>query len=226
MTIDFWIAAEKWYESYAGILFGVIVFIVYMMTFAFTRRKTKGGKKFLKWAGGIVAILLAVLLINGIRYRPFLAIYEHVTPTIRDLEYTVLQGYQPISSSRRAAYSQVHDPESIEATGLYEKKVRTVPLTYLGKEGRHHYFSFGEFIFRQYETSVVFDSSASQTQIEGSLYELINREYEEIGFHDTIFVMYDRIVIAEEDTGKVYVPEDRVTIPNTSKFFPNWVFKF
>lgn len=226
MTVDFWVAAEKWFESYAGILFGVIIFIAYIMTFALTRRKTKMGKRILKIGGSILAVLLLVLLINNIRYRPFLDIYDYVTPTIRDQEYTVLQGYQPVSASRRAAYSRLHNPEAIEATGFYEKKVITEPLTYLGQEGRHYYFTYADRIFRQYETSVVFDSSAAQTQIEGSSYELINREFEEIGFHDTIFVLYDRIVIAEEDTGKTYEPEDRVIIPNSSKIFPHWVFKF
>lgn len=226
MSFDFWVAAEKWFESTAGIILAVIIFVLFIMAFALTRYKTKIGKRILGGGAIIVAVLGVVSVMNNQKYDEYLEISQHVTPVIRTQTYNFFGGYQPLSRSEVGAYKRYHDPVGIEATGLYEKEEVTIPLTYVGKYGRHHYFEHEGELFRQYENTVSFEPSAAETQIIGSLYHLKNREFETIGFQDTEFIFYEKIVIAEEDTGKTIEVEDENLIPNTKGAFYFWTFPY
>lgn len=226
MSFDYWIAAERWYEGAAGIVFGGMIFVLFVMCIALTKRKTKGGKIFLSTGAVIASILLGILLMNNQRYEDYLEPAGHVTPAIRRKEYKMFQGYQPILRSEQDFYARYHDPTGVAATGLYEKEVVSIPVTYLGKSGRHYFFEHEGEVFRQYENSVRFDPEAEETLLMGSLFHLMDRQYESIGFVDTEYIFYEQIVIAGEDDGKMYDPGDEGLIPNTKEAFFKWTFPY
>lgn len=226
LSFDYWLSAEKWYEGYAGVVFGIGIFIIFAMCFVIPKRKTPFGKRFLSISAVVVAALGCFLLINNRRYEAYLEPASHVTPAIRTSEYTLFSGYQPKSRTQTDFYNRFHDPEGVEATGLYEKEKVIEELIYLGKEGRHHYFEHDGQVFRQYETSVYFDESADQTVLVGYLYYLKDNRFKTIGFQDTKYVFYDRIVINEKDEGKSYQVEDKSLAASTKEAFYDWTFPY
>lgn len=226
MTLSFWIAAEKWYHLWAPIVLGFIMFSALVMVFSLSKRKTKIGKKVIQTAAVIAVGSIILLFVNNQRYDAYLEPAGYITPVIRQMQYKPFQGYQPMTRSTIDAYVRYHDPEGVMATNLYNEETVTEPVIYLGKKHRHHYFKRGEKLFKQYETSVYFDADREQTEIEGTLYHLKNREFETIGFNDTHFIFYDRFVIAEEDTNKLFEPEDEYLVPTTKDIFLSWTFKY
>ena len=226
MTLSFWIAAEKWYYLWAPTALGLIMVSALVMVFTLSKRKTKIGKRVIKIAALVLGGSTILILINNQRYGTYLEHVERVTPVIRHMQYKVFQGYQPMTRSTIDTYARYHDPEGVMATGLYNEETVTEAVTYLGKKHRHHYFQRDERIFKQYETSVFFDANRDETEIVGTLYRLKDPEFETIGFNDTHFVFYDRIEIAEEDTGKLYEPEDEFLVPTTKQVFLEWTFKY
>lgn len=226
MTLPFWIAAEKWYHLWAPGVLGLIMVLALVMVFSLSKRKTKIGKKVIQSAAVIAVGSIILLFINNHRYDIYLEPAGHVTPVIRHMQYKPFQGYQPMTRSTVDAYARYHDPEGVMATGLYEEETVAEKVTYLGKKHRHHYFERDEQIFKQYETSIFFESDKETTEIIGTLYHLKNSKFETIGFSDTHFVFYNRIVIAEQDTGKLYEPEDEFLVPTTKDTFLGWTFKY
>lgn len=226
MTLAFWIAAEKWFEFWAPLSLGLIMFIALVMSFAVTKRKTLIGRRILQTSVLLIGILAIVLFINNHRFSTYLDSAEHVTPVIRHMHYKAFQGYQPMARSTIDTYARYHDPEGVMATGLYTEEVVTENVNYLGKKHRHHYFEHEGTIFKQYESSVIFDSSQNETAIIGTLYHLKNPEFKSIGFQDTHFIFYDKVVIAEEDIGKEYEPEDEFLIPTLKDIFLEWTFRY
>lgn len=219
-------AAEKWYQFWAPVSLGIIMFSGLVMAFAFTKRKTSIGKNVLKIAAIVVGIFAVAILFNNQRYESYLEPASHVTPVIRHMQYKAFQGYQPMTPSTVAAYARYHDPDGVMATGLYDEEIVREPVNYLGKKHRHHYFEYKGKIFKQYESSVVFEPSESQTAIIGTLHHLKDSEFETIGFNDTHYIFYDHVVIAQDDTGKTYSPEDEFLVPTLKDIFLDWTFRY
>lgn len=226
MTLSFWMAAEKWFNLWAPVSLGIIMFSGLIAAFALTKRKTNLGKKVLGVSAVTVLGFGLLLFINNQRYESYLEPAGHVTPVIRHTHYKAFKGYEPMSRSSIDTYARYHDPEGVMATGLYEEEIVEQPVTYLGKKYRHHYFECDGEIFKQYESSVVFDDSQAETVLVGTLYHLKNPDFKTIGFVDTQFIFYDRIVIAEEDLGKTYEPEDEFLVPTMKDVFLDWTFRY
>ena len=226
MTLSFWIAAEKWYHLWAPGLLGLIMLSALVMVFSLSKRKTKIGKKVILSTAIVAVGSVILLLVNNQRYDRYLEPAAHVTPVIRRMQYKPFQGYQPMTRSTIDAYARYHDPDGVMATGLYDQEIVAEEVTYLGKKHRHHYFERNGQIFKQYESSVFFEPDKEATEIIGTLHHLKNPEFKTVGFTDTHFVFYDRVVLAEEDRGKLYEPEDEFLVPTTKETFLGWTFKY
>lgn len=226
MPFDYWVAAEKWYEAYAIYVMLGIFLLLFAAALSVSKRKTTWGKRFIVSCLGVSLLLGGFLWWNNERYAGYLETARLVTPGMRVMEYSFMGGYRSLSRTETDSYKRHHNPEGFAATGLYEEVEVVQPLTYLGKKGRHHYFQYRDRIFKQYETSVEFVEPAAETAMLGHRYQLKDDQYASIGFQDSPYLFYDRMLVAGPDTGQTYEPEDEFLVPTADEVFLEWVFRY
>lgn len=223
MTVEFWLAAENFYNT-TMVAVAVVILVLLMLTGMILGYSKSQHKKKIAAGGGVLILGLSIWLVAGhLRYNEFLEVNDHVTPLVRDRQKT-LGDYIYRSEDEMQYFGKLHDPESVRALEMYQEETVTEPITYMGKDANFYYFEQEDELFKQ-RANVIFDASAEETEMVGSTFQLIDESFFEIGFRNPPYIMYDRIVVNQEDTDELIdVENDDFVDTAEEHFIRTWSF--
>lgn len=223
MSVEFWVAAETFYNT-TMVAVAVIILLLLMLTGMILGYSKSRHKKKIAAGGGILILGLSVWLVAGhLRYDEFLEVNDHVTPLVRDRQKT-FGDYTYRSENDMQYFGKLHDPDSVRALEMYQEETVTEPITYVGKDTNFYYFEHEDDLFKQ-RANVVFDASAEETEMIGSTFHLINESFFDIGFRNPPYIMYDHIVVNQEETdGLIDVENDDFVDTAEEHFIRTWSF--
>lgn len=223
MSVEFWTAAEKFYETWLPIV--GISLCVLSLIFLYTRFYASGKAK----KNLTRLTLLATVLLFGFgawgykHYEAYLPKAKLVTPLIRDRKRGLL-GYKYYGRSETDLYAGLHAPEKLKELGLYEEERVEHLVTYLGKGPYFHYFEDQNGRMFKITRGVVFEKQASDVQMIGETFHLNDLSFEEIGFFDPKRIMFDHLVIPANQEGKEFEPDFDPHVPKAQEYFSEWSF--
>lgn len=223
MSVEFWLAAESFYNT-TMVAVAVIILLLVMLTSMILGYSKSQYKKKIAAGGGILILGLSIWLVVGhLRYNEFIEVNDHVTPLVRDRQKK-FGDYTYRSEDDMQYFGKLHDPESVRALEMYREETVTEPVIYVGKDENFYYFEQEEELFKQ-RVNVVFDADAEKTEMVGSAFRLIDESFFEIGFRNPPYVMYDHIVVnQEEDNELIEVENDSFVDTAEEHFSKTWSF--
>jgi len=223
MSVEFWTAAEKFYETIYPVLgISICVFIIILI---YGQMYARGKAK------KIVTIISAIAMIGLIgygawgyqHYEEYLAKSKLVSPLIRDRHRGIF-GYQYYGRADLDLYKRLHDTERLKELGLYEEKVFEEPISYLGKGRYFYYFEDKQEKVFKLSKGVRFEPNITEAVMVGEKFYLKNPQFTDIGFFNPERMMYDYIEIPEEQEGREYEPDFEPDVPQAQDYFSDWNF--
>ena len=223
MSVEFWVAAETFYNT-TMVAVAVIILLLVMLTSMILGYSKSQYKKKIAAGGGILILGLSIWLVAGhLKYNEFIEVNDHVTPLVRDRQKK-FGDYNYRSEDDMQYFGKLHDPESVRALEMYREETVTEPVTYVGKDENFYYFEQEDELFKQ-RVNIVFDADAEKTEMVGSAFQLIDESFFEIGFRNPPYVMYDHIVVnQEEDSELIEVENDSFVDTAEEHFSKTWSF--
>lgn len=223
MSADFWVAAETFYNTTMVAVAVIILLLVMLSGMIYAYSKSRHKKK-IAAGGGLLAVVLAIGLgIGHLRYEDFLAVNDHVTPLVRDRQ-RAFSGYTYRSEDEIDYFAKMHDPESVRSLNMYQERVVTQPVTYVGKDEFFYYFEQDGELFKQ-RGNVVFDDQAEVTQMVGSLFALENEAFMEIGFRNPPYIMFDYLEVNQTEESELIDVENDDFVETAEEYFAKtWSF--
>ncbi|MFL2100445.1 hypothetical protein [Desemzia sp. FAM 23989] len=223
MSVEFWLAAETFYNT-TMVAVAVVILVLLMLTGMILGYSKSRHKKKIAAGGGVLILGLSIWLVAGhLRYNEFLEVNDHVTPLVRDRQKT-FGDYIYRSEDEMQYFGELHDPESVRALEMYEEETVTEPIIYVGKDANFYYFEQDDELFKQ-RANVIFDTSAEETVMIGTTFHLMNESFFEIGFRNPPYIMYDRIVVNQEDTDELIDVENDDFVDTAEEHFSKtWSF--
>lgn len=223
MSVDFWVAAETFYNTIVTVG-AVIILVVAMVSGMIYFYSKSPSKKKIAAGGGLIAIVLGVALFVGhLRYQDFLTVNTHANPLVRDRQKT-FSGYSYRSEDEMDYFAKIHDPEGVRSLKMYQEATVTEPVTYIGKDEFFYYFEQDGEMFKQ-RAQVIFDADAETTQMVGTTFALENEAFFDIGFRNPPYVMFDHIIVnQEEDSEQIEVEDDSFVDTAEERFARAWSF--
>ncbi|MFL2133198.1 hypothetical protein [Desemzia sp. FAM 24101] len=223
MSVEFWLAAETFYNT-TMVAVAVVILVLLMLTGMILGYSKSRHKKKIAAGGGVLILGLSIWLVAGhLRYNEFLEVNDHVTPLVRDRQKT-FGDYIYRSEDEMQYFGKLHDPESVRALEMYQEETVTEPIIYVGKDANFYYFEQDDELFKQ-RANVIFDTSAEETVMIGTTFHLMNESFFEIGFRNPPYIMYDRIVVNQEDTDELIDVENDDFVDTAEEHFSKtWSF--
>lgn len=223
MSFEFWTNAEQFYSFWIIVISVLVLFSVIVLIFVFTYAKRENRTKVSLSIVSFTVVIAAINIFLHMHYRPYLDQAGLINPLIRDREPSFI-GYTYYGSSEEGFYSNFNDLESLRKSVLYKEERVSQSVTYLGVGDYFHYFTRpdGE-IFKQ-SRDVVFNEDASQTQLVGSQFTLVDETFKEIGFKNPENAMFEYLEIPLSEQGKTYHPEYDPQIPIAEERLRLWNF--
>ncbi|MFL2105502.1 hypothetical protein [Desemzia sp. FAM 23991] len=223
MSVEFWLAAETFYNT-TMVAVAVVILVLLMLTGMILGYSKSRHKKKIAAGGGVLILGLSIWLVAGhLRYNEFLEVNDHVTPLVRDRQKT-FGDYIYRSEDEMQYFGKLHDPESVRALEMYEEETVTEPIIYVGKDANFYYFEQEDELFKQ-RMNVIFDAEAEETEMVGTTFSLIDESFFEIGFRNPPYIMYDHIVVNQEDDDELIdVENDDFVDTAEEHFIRTWSF--
>lgn len=223
MSVEFWTAAETFYETWLPVA-GIVICLAALMLL-YTRFYAQGKtKKTLTIISVLIMGTLGTASFWGYRhYEAYLPKAKLVTPLIRDRKRGIF-GYKLVYRDELDLYMGLHAPEKLRKLGFYEEETETRAVSYLGKGRYFHYFEDQNGREFKITRGVEFDASAKEPQMVGEKFYLKDRSFEEAGFFDPERIMYDRLKIPATMEGRTYEPESDAQVPKAQDYFYEWSF--
>lgn len=223
MSVDFWVAAETFYNTTMVAVAVIILLLVMLSGMIYAYSKSRHKKK-IAAIGGILVIVLSVGLgIGHLRYQDFLAVNDHVTPLVRDRQ-KAFSDYTYRSEDEMAYFAKMHDPEGVRSLEMYQEEVVTEPVIYVGKDELFYYFEQNGELFKQ-RGNVVFDEQAEATQMVGNAFALENEAFMEIGFRNPPYIMFDHLVVNQAEEEELIEVENDDFVETAEEYFAKtWSF--
>lgn len=223
IALEYWTGAERFYAFWVVVLSVILLLLITAIIFIATYTKKENKKKM------ILAVLTGslVLIIGGvfghIHYQPYLEQASYINPLIRDRQPGFM-GYTYYGRSDKNFYAQLNDIEALRSLDLYEEKIVTEPVVYLGRDEYSYYFEQENKQIIKYSHDIQFNEDTQPAQFVGSQFELKDNTFEEIGFSNPENIMFQFIEIPTSQQNKSYEPEDVYLIPKADDRMNGWNF--
>lgn len=226
MTFEFWINAERFYTfllPYLGVALALgLIVLFFVLSYAGPKSKSK------KYAWVVYGSSLAVVITYGvwghIRYQDWLVENESITPGIRTHE--MFMGFRSVEENEviRLSRESASLGAYLSQSTLYDAETVSEPFDYkyLGStENDVHYFEYEDERVIHVRGSVEFTGEA--TYLEGAEYHLVDEQFEEIGFINDHDIIFERVVINEQDAEEAPQEWAHVT-QSIEDIFTEWHF--
>lgn len=223
MSVDYWVEAETFYNT-TMVAVAVVILLLAMLSGMIYFYSKSPHKKKIAASGGILTLILGLGLVAGhLKYQDFLAVNEHVTPLVRDRQKAFLD-YTYRSEDDMDYFAKLHDPESVRALEMYQEEAVTEPVSYVGKDDLFYYFEQDGELFKQ-RSNVVFDANVEAAQMVGSTFALKNEAFFDIGFRNPPYILFDHIVVNQEEEAELMEVENDSFVDTAEEHFSKtWSF--
>lgn len=223
MSLEFWLHAERFYESWLTILVSLIIVILITMILSYTYIRKENRKKILS-AFTVVAVILGLIALGRhVRYASYLEQAMHVNPLIRDRTPAFID-YTYFSRNELSFYTGLNDLEALREMTLYEEELVEEEVEYLG-EGKHtHYFEHDNGLQFRFNRTLVFSDEVDQAKLVGARFYLADDAFQEIGFMNPENVMFEHIIVPVSEEGKTFTPEDERDFMRIENVLDGWNF--
>lgn len=226
MTYEFWIRAERFYSvilPYLGIALALgLIVLFFVFTYAAPKSKTKK-YGWIIYTGCVVAALLYGMWGHR-QYQEWLIENEFVTPGTRTFERFMGFRREEDDEVVRLYRESSSLGDVLSQSTLYEAQTVVEPLEYryLGSnENNVHYFEHDD--ERVIHIRGEADFTGEETYLEGAEYHLVDERFEEIGFLNDHDVMFERVIINEQEAEEAPQEWHHVTQP-IEDIFTGWHF--
>lgn len=223
MTPEFWVEAETFYETELVAL-GMLLFFFVVVALMMWMYRTPKTKKLLCVPVAVMVLMVGAGVAGHTRYHPYLEQATIINPLVRDRKRHFL-GYTYFSTREQAFFRQMNDSDALRQSDLYEEKRVEEAVEYLGVDGALYFFENedGE-LFKVSSTDIKFQERAEQAKLVGSRFVLKDSGFEEIGFKNPPYVMFENIMVPASEEFKTYDAGFAGHIPETNRVFTEWVF--
>lgn len=223
VSVEFWVAAETFYNT-TMVAVAVVILVLLMLSGMILGYSKSRHKKKIAAAGGVLVLGLSIWLAVGhLRYQEFLEVNDHVTPLVRDRQKK-FSDYTYRSEDEMQYFAKLHDPDNVRSLEMYQEETVTQPITYIGKDANFYYFEQDDDLFKQ-RSNVVFDADATETEMVGSVFYLLDESYFDIGFRNPPYIMYDHIIVDQEEGNELIdVENDDFVATAEEHFSKTWSF--
>lgn len=230
MSVDFWIQAEWFYETIL-IIIGVLIFTLIagaILVKSIKRNHVKSNRKERNKPFWIMLTIVGVLLIIGVTghliYRPYLQEVSIVNPLLRDRQRELF-GYEPYPQRDQDYYRNLNYIEPLRESTLYDESTQTQPVEFLGTENTLHYFKNDrDEIYRVSQINVDYVDDLDHAQLIGSQFKLNNKEFEDIGFRNPPYIMFERLEVPSNLNNLEYELDNPTDVRENQYAFPDWIF--
>jgi len=222
ISFDFWVSAETFYTTVLPVTAIVLLVGVMVLLFVFQYAGPKSNLR--KRATGVFLSVLFLSVLGGLfghqRYNPYLEQAALMNPLIRDRE-RILGFDKLVWGTERRMYQDLNDLEALRKLKMYEEEPVKEYLDYLGSDGYVHYFSDGKRTMKYIGEVQYFNE---ETHLSGVQFSLIDPQFQDIGFQDSLNAMAETVKINESERNKTFSPESSYGVHLLEDSIRGWNF--
>lgn len=230
MSVNFWIQAELFYETATIIISIIVLLIIIAAIFVKTNNNKKvktddtNRNKIFKYLLLAASFIAMIGFIGHLYYQSYLDEVSSVNALIRD-RHREFFGYVPYSTSEQDYYRNLNHLEPLRESELYKETEETLTVEFLGIDNTLHFFeNENGVLFQMSQIHVEYVDGLDSAQLVGSQFQLVNSDFEEIGFRNPPYIMFERLEIPENQKDKTFKPNNPNDVHNTLYAHPDWVF--